>query len=258
MDRERLENCRTLIDDVLSKRVRDDNVAAVAGYLTRILNELDAMNNFHDAASRSSFLRVLADLNRGFKEGSISNMNLSIQILNPLIVGALNSPIPPSVSKFSSIVDADLRNILDRDLFEAEDSLKRGRWKPAMVFCGSVLEAVMYDFLRRNPTWTMDAARKSIPKCKGASRDISKDDMENQWSLDQLIEFFCDNQLLDPKPDTWKSTLHNFIRRYRNLVHPMAELRKTANQQVTSERAQQCYANLISVLEVIQKLPTPK
>ena len=177
--------------------------------------------------------------------------------LPEIIQRAIAKPLPQIESRFPSVTDTALRDILDRDLFEAEDSLKRRRWKPAMVFCGSVLEAALYEFLRRNPTWTMDLSRKG-PKFKGVPKDITKDNIENQWTLEQLIEFVCENTLLDPKPDTWKTTLHNFIRRYRNLVHPIAELRKQANQQVSEEAARQCHANLIAVLSILLKLPTPQ
>lgn len=234
-----------------------DTTGIISNLLRALSQRLEDVDEFDDIepADLSEFVNVresiasLASRHSGNKQ--------ALGKLPEIIKRAIEKPLPPIESRFPSVTDAALRDILDRDLFEAEDSLKRGRWKPAMVFCGSVLEAAMYEFLRRNPTWTMDPSRNG-PKFKGVAKDITKDDIENQWTLEQLIEFFCENKLLDPKPETWKTTLHNFIRRYRNLVHPMAELRKQANQQVSEEAARQCHANLVAVLAILEKLPTPK
>jgi len=224
--------------------------------LARRLEDVDEIEDI-DPAHLAEYVYLAEYIKNNAAAGS-GDRDKALTLM-PIIQWAIAKPAPPIESRFPSVLDTVLRDILDRDLFEAEDSLKRGRWKPAMVFCGSVLEAALYEFLRRNPTWTMDQQqRKSIPKFKGTVKDITKDDWENQWTLEQLIEFACDNTLLDPKSDTWKTTLHNFIRRYRNLVHPMAELRKQANQQVSEEAARQCHANLIAVLKIIEGLPTPK
>jgi hypothetical protein len=151
-----------------------------------------------------------------------------------------------------------MRNVLDRDLIEAEECLARAFWKPAMILCGSILEAALYEFLRRNSKWTMDEpARKGIPKCRGTPRDITKDDWGNQWSLEDLIDFVCDNEILGKDAEHWRGSLH-LLRKHRNLVHPTAELRKEANKNVSEAAAQQCYGTLRGFLEVLSKCETPK
>ena len=242
----------------------DEKGGIIINLLKAIDKRLENIDEYEDIEPSDSaeFVNIHHNLRTSLEVGVIlmnPNKKNLIAELPAIIQRALKKPLPKIESRFLSVNDEELRDILDRDLLDAEQCLARGLWKPAMVLCGSVLEAVMYDYLRQNVKWTMDSAhRKAIPVHKGKSRDITKDDRENQWELAQLIDFFCENQLLDPKPDTWKTTIHNFIRQYRNLVHPMAEMRKQANQQVSMEAARQCYANLIAVLAVISKLPTPK
>ena len=250
---ELLQKIRLLACDLSNAESNTMRSVALCRMLTRLFDQVVELEDleYADAVAFDHIRDCFQSL------GDSADKSVLFDLPN-IIERSLKKSVPEYESRFPTILDSDFRNILDRDLIDVQISLQRGLWKSAMVMCGSILEASMYEFLLRNPLWTMDPSRSSLPKYKGNIRDIKINDFENQWTLNHLIEFFCDNKLLDGDPEKWRTTLHFFIREYRNLVHPMAEMRKKANQGVTAEAAQQCYANLIAVLKVLDNVPTPK
>lgn len=148
--------------------------------------------------------------------------------LRDIVDRALAAPIPPALTRFPTVKHAAFRTLLDRDLHEAERLHEQGFHKSSSVMAGSVLEAVIYEYLLRNPTWTMDPARAAIAKKKkkpGAGKvpkPINSNTLEDQWVLKELINFACANNLVKSYN---ADAIHNVLRDPRNMIHPMKEIR---------------------------------
>jgi len=170
--------------------------------------------------------------------------------LRDAVDAALATPLPVSESRFPTVMDDRLRDILDRDLQQAEECLKLQLWKSAIVLAGSVLEAALYEYLLRNPAWTMDSARNSIPAYRGKVKDITKSDLENQWTLRDLVFFYCENGLIRKYKE---SSITDVLRAPRNLIHPMKEFREKA--RVDEGAASVSLAMLLDLLSEISSLP---
>jgi len=138
--------------------------------------------------------------------------------LKTAIEETLRAPIPQTESMFPYIKDDLLRDMLDRDFMDARVANEFQQWKACIVLCGGIVEALLYEYLLRDPRWTMDAARKSLPK-----KDITKTDLANQWSLAELIKFAVDNGIIKKYK---QASLDDVIRTPRNLIHPMKEVRQ--------------------------------
>lgn len=167
-----------------------------------------------------------------------------------LLDNTLREPPPPAKSHFPGIKDGDFTVILERDLAEALDCFERRHFKASMALCGSVLEAALLEYFRReNGKWVKTQAK--MPKdCNADRQDITTNDPTSRWMLKNLIELAAENDLL---PATLKSSLKDWFSKARNLIHPAAELRK---ELVVSENmARKCVAELIHGLEVIAKWP---
>ncbi|MDA7878582.1 hypothetical protein N9B39_03420, partial [bacterium] len=98
-----------------------------------------------------------------------------------------------------------------------------GSWKSTVILSGSILEAVLHDLMTKDIA-AINAAMASpkAPKKKGgATKDITLDDYQNQWTLNDLIKVACDRKIL---PFSDEKAIHQVLREYRNLVHPRVEI----------------------------------
>ncbi len=145
---------------------------------------------------------------------------------------------------FANVANDELRLILTRDLEEAHDSLAKGLYKSCMVLCGSILEAALYEILRRNPTWTM--SQRGVPGKPGGGgpKNINSTAKEDGWMLGDLIRFCGETSILE-KTDI--DHLNRALRDPRDLIHPMAELRNQTT--VSPDQAALSYHALRVVLD---------
>jgi len=126
---------------------------------------------------------------------------------------------------FPFISDPDLRQIVERDyrslIFEL---IYCHAWKSAVVMAGSILEAILYDQLTKDPGRISAAmASPKAPKKKGGIvKDITSDDREDEWTLSNLIEVSVDLRIL---PQARADAIDQVLRDYRNFVHPRKEIR---------------------------------
>jgi hypothetical protein len=133
--------------------------------------------------------------------------------------GGLDSRV--SIRSFAFLVDKDLRNIIERDYREL--SLRvfpGGSWKSTVVLAGSILEAVLFDQLSKDPA-TEQAALSSSKAPKDKSGKV-KDLAAGEWRLVDLIEVATNIGLL---PSDRSKSIDQVLRDYRNFVHPKKELR---------------------------------
>lgn len=104
---------------------------------------------------------------------------------------------------FGFITSSDLRESLERDYQELEKAFGAGAWKSVQVLSGSIVEAVLVDFLAATPN---------------ASR-VSKDPL--RMDLAELIDICHAEGVLTPRT----TDLCSVIRSYRNLIHPGRAIR---------------------------------
>jgi hypothetical protein len=132
---------------------------------------------------------------------------------------------------FPFVVDANIRKIVERDYPELLTAFSASCKKACLILAGSLIEALLLDFALQNATAVHSL--QSAPRQPDAHR----------WSLEELIDVaVAINPALAPA-----QTMSHTVRRYRNLVHPAAELR--GNMRVELEEARVA----ISVVQIIHR-----
>ncbi|HEV3436185.1 MAG TPA: hypothetical protein VG122_02435 [Gemmata sp.] len=130
-----------------------------------------------------------------------------------------------NTKQFPFITDTELKSIVERDYRSLIiELIPSGAWKSAVIMAGSVLEAILYDQLTKDPGQVARAmASPKAPKKKGgAVKDITSDDREDEWTLSNFIEVSVDLGIL---PQARADAIDQVLRDYRNFVHPRKELR---------------------------------
>lgn len=140
---------------------------------------------------------------------------LSAQILE----GKRHVVLP--VQTWDFVENDKLKAMLQRDYSELNELLKVDAPKSVLIMCGSILEAVLVSILRQQETAAMGRYRLLFPDRKNPERTPPGLD---EWRLHQLITVSTSLGILQED----SSRLHaDIIRDYRNLVHPMVEVRQT-------------------------------
>ncbi len=113
------------------------------------------------------------------------------------------------------IEDKELRDILKRDIFECAVSVLAGQNKSAIVLSGSVMEALLVYRLQKRGVQEYDIGSLlgRYPRVKPV-RDMI---------LNELLEVGKKTGLLSAE----EYHLSNFIRFYRNIIHPSCEIRRS-------------------------------
>lgn len=165
----------------------------------------------------------------------------------------LKAPPPAQHSHFPGMKDAALMTVLENDVAEASDCLHRGHFKACIVLCGSILEAALYDYFRRDAAWTSDLGRVADPRLFPKGRkDISSNDRGEAWTIAQLMKFAVDNGVLKARgTEGVRDTLADS----RNLIHPAAVLR--ADLPVSKETAAMAFAQMEYVLAELSSQTMP-
>jgi hypothetical protein len=252
---QQLKRAKSLCDQIRreSQDARVGLSLAVVKELFVALSALDASDDIREK-HRTKFIERRSQLgNFAANGGSTGGAKASMADVSEALEDALKQELPAAATRFPGIRDGEFRSLLERDLLEAEQSADQRNWKSCVVMCGSVLEAALYEYLLRNPGWTMDAARLNKPTRRGGVvKDIQARGWEDQWTLKELIDFACANNLLRQYN---ADTLHNTLREPRNLIHPMKEIRR---EQWVNEHSAQVSLNMVrSALAELGQLPDP-
>ena len=119
------------------------------------------------------------------------------------------------VSKFSSIQDVDIREILLRDLKECVIAIATGQAKNATIMAGSIIEALLYAKLTEK-----NITSYAVPIRSGTANKALKD-----MALADLL-FVAEQERL-----ITSNSIHlsHYVRDYRNFIHPAKEIRSTDN-----------------------------
>lgn len=116
----------------------------------------------------------------------------------------------------STIADEDLRECIFSDIRDIENCIHAAAWKPAVIMCGSVIEAVLTDWLNQLPEADVKKAYMEVyPSRKNAKK------VENF----KLIEMIKVAEHLDIIHG-YHATIGDGIRNFRNLIHPKLVLRQ--------------------------------
>lgn len=118
-------------------------------------------------------------------------------------------------SLLSTIANDDMKESICQDIRDIEDCILVGAWKPAVIMCGSVLEAILSDWLEQiNDVEVKKAFQEVYP-----SKNIKK---ITDFTLEELIDTAEKMGLIHG----YHATISEGIRNFRNLIHPNYALRQ--------------------------------
>ncbi len=109
-------------------------------------------------------------------------------------------------------IEAQVAEIIESRLSEAQVTLSAGAHLSVIILCGSVLEAVLLGAAQQNPAKFNRSAIS--PKQDGKVKPFY------QWTLAEFINVACSIELL--KPDVQKFC--HGLRDFRNYIHPYQQL----------------------------------
>lgn len=179
-----------------------------------------------DPAVRHDFV-VLRVAMRNWAKGHIGNAkkaSADAENMSTLLDSYQGAGSGAAIRSFHFVTNPDVKKIVERDYRElSQRAFPDGSWKSTVILSGSILEAVLHDILTKDATATAAAmaAPRAPNKAGGGKKDITRDDYQNEWRLNDLIKVACDLHIL-PYED--EKAIHHVLREYRNLVHPRAEI----------------------------------
>lgn len=122
---------------------------------------------------------------------------------------------------FFNFVSENLKSILRRDYKDAEFCYMNKRWKPAIVLYGSVLEAVLTYVVKEQDEADVNKIRNKI----NSSR------LRDKRRIPRNLEKYTFSDMIDVAEGLGIITSElgkaDWIRKYRNLIHPAVELRQS-------------------------------
>lgn len=122
--------------------------------------------------------------------------------------------LAPLKEKFKYIDSEKLRQILERDYMEAEISYQANAYKGTILLCGSIVEALLLHFLKKQKNSALATLKGAFPRGPRNLEDCH---------LFHLIEVA---HRLNVISDAIKK-LSDLIHEYRNLIHPSVEMRES-------------------------------
>lgn len=167
---------------------------------SKILLQADP-DNYMPETARTYLRRAVAAIESELDEGS------SEDVVGPTL-------------DFKFIQEKQLRTIVERDYPELLVAFSASCKKSALVLAGSVIEAILLDFVLQNRVAAV--AVGSAPKSNDPLR----------WTLEDLI-----NVSAELKPELLPlQTMSHGVRRYRNLVHPAVEMKSPMKVEIEEAR----------------------
>ena len=174
-----------------------------------------------------------------FMEYTMNPQKLSTDNINQLLRNAcdidyknesqkmIDEDILSAISKMKNEV---IREIISDDLKEVEICFNHKAYKSAVILCGSILEAVLLDWISiyENTEDILEAARGE----DGRDLELSK----IIYKLKEVV-----------KPYWYEASKANKIRKTRNMVHPKECIRN--NIKITSEECKEIIDDLNDIIE---------
>lgn len=122
-----------------------------------------------------------------------------------------------AISAIGRITDETLRGILLRDIHECAVSVIAEQYKSAIIICGSIIEAILVYVTEQKGIVKYDIG--TLLRGKAKTRPVK--DMD----LNELLELGKQERIIDIE----EYHLSNYVRAYRNIIHPSCEVRKSYN-----------------------------
>lgn len=201
---------------------RVSNMTSFRSIINRVLsganNEVSSLRNTFSSLNNpeGSYIiwgRLLKQIGRG--KVLLENLYIVLDKLSELNNEDSIYELPEQVWGF--VKDDELKNIIIRDYDELKRILRVQAPKSAIVLSGSILEAILVNIIRQNEDQGKQAFLRLFTKA------VSIPPM-HEWSLYQLILVGAELKILDE--DTKRHI--DIIREYRNLIHPMVEVRRSS------------------------------
>jgi len=139
----------------------------------------------------------------------------------------------------SSIYNTDLRDILCRDIRECAISLLTKQYKSCIVICGSIIEALLVYKIEDKSILSYDIG--SLLHSKPQMKSVK------EMSMNELLEVAKAEKIIDIE----EYHLSNYIRFYRNTIHPSCEVRK--NYDVSEDTAKLLWNALLVIIKEFLK-----
>lgn len=137
------------------------------------------------------------------------------------------------------IGNADLRDILLRDVKECAVSLLTNQYKSCIVICGSVIEAILVDKITSGGLIKYDIG--TLLNKKPRSKNVKEMD------LNELLELAKAENFIDVEV----YYLSSYVRSYRNIIHPSCEIRKSYD--VNEDTAKLMWNVLLAIIKELLK-----
>lgn len=139
----------------------------------------------------------------------------------------------------SNISNVDLRDILIRDVRECAISLLTNQYKSCIVICGSIIEAILVAKIEDIGISKYDTGTllHKKPQAKAVK----------EMDLNELLELAKAEKIVDIE----EYHLSNYVRSYRNIIHPSCEIRK--NYDVNEDTAKLMWGVLLVIIKELLK-----
>jgi len=139
----------------------------------------------------------------------------------------------------NNIGNVDLRDILLRDVRECAISLLTNQYKSCIVICGSIIEAIIVDRIEDKDVSKYDIGTllHKRPQTKAVK----------EMNLNELLELAKAEKIIDIE----EYHLSNYLRAYRNIIHPSCEVRK--NYDVNEDTAKLMWSVLLVIIKELLK-----
>jgi hypothetical protein len=148
-----------------------------------------------------------------YSAGLQSLLGIALGRLEIAVEEASSTPITEP-KEFPFVRDSALRNIVERDYQELQQAYIAKCWKSVIILAGGTIEAILTDILLQ-PESLAQASTKAPKDRAGKVQEIQI------WGLVYLILVAVDLRLVNPGVEK----LSHSIREYRDLVHPMVEIK---------------------------------
>lgn len=110
-----------------------------------------------------------------------------------------------------------MKGILIRDIHECAVSVIAQQYKSAIIICGSIIEAILVYVIEEKGIKKYDIG--TLLRGNAKSKPVKEMD------LNELLELGKQEKIIDIE----EYHLSNYVRAYRNIIHPSCEVRKSYN-----------------------------
>lgn len=203
----------------------DKKAEPVRFHLATLKEELDRLDpRDFVASSQYDFLVARTEVTQWAEwssPGHLEHIALVARKVMEVLDGYAGEGSHITTRSFLFVNDPELRAIVERDYKELSlVLLPGGAWKSAVIMAGSVLEAILFNFLEGDPVRkTAALASTKAPKERGG---VVRQIEGEKWKLIDLINVAAD---IGSIPANRANTFDQTLRDYRNFVHPNKEVR---------------------------------